>query len=180
MIDQNLRAQTAKDLAAASLVRGDFVLRSGRRSSFYFDKYAFETDPLLLRRVARLLAELVPPQTDRLAGPELGAVALATAVSLETGLPFVIVRKVGKDHGASADRLVEGRLNAGERVTLIEDVLTTGGEALRAADVLAKLGATIEAVIAVVDRGEGALANLAAAGFDARSVFGPADLGLTA
>lgn len=173
-----MRAEVARELVGASLLRGDFVLRSGQRSSFYFDKYLFETQPRILRGVAQLLAELVPPGTDRLAGPELGAVALATAVSLETGIPFVIVHKAAKDHGASAGKAVEGVLNTGERVVVIEDVLTTGGEALRSAKLLSEMGVQVERVLVVVDRGQGGLENLRAAGFEAEALFGPADLGI--
>ena len=176
--DLPFRAAVARDLVDASLLRGDFVLRSGQRSAYYFDKYLFETQPSILGRVARLLAWMLPARVDRLAGPELGAVALAAAVSLETGLPFVIVRKGAKQHGASAGKVIEGILKPGERVVVLEDVLTTGGEAIRAARQLRELGAQVELVLGVVDRGEGALEKLAAAGFPARALFGPADLGI--
>lgn len=171
-------AALARDLAAASLLRGDFVLRSGQRSSFYFDKYLFETQPALLRGVARALAGALPARVDRLAGPELGAVALAAALSLEAEIPFVIVRKAAKAYGGSAGKPVEGVLNAGERVVVVEDVLTTGGEAIRSARLLRDLGARVELVLAVVDRGQGGIEALEAAGFPARALFGPSDLGI--
>ena len=88
--------ELGRDLLSAAYLRGSFVLRSGRTSNYYFDKYLFETKPSILRRLAAFMAELVPPGTDRIAGPELGAVALATALSLEMGLPFVIVKKEQK------------------------------------------------------------------------------------
>src|SRR5919202_2144032 len=118
------RSDLGRDLVSAAYLRGEFILSSGLKSSYYFDKYLFETKPGILRRVALWLAGMIPPDTDRLAGPELGAVALTTAVSLETGLPFVIVKKQAKAYGTS--RPVEGELYPGERVTIIEDVLTTG------------------------------------------------------
>lgn len=90
------REELARDIVSAGYLRGDFLLSSGARSSFYFDKYLFETKPTILRRTASLLAERVPAGADRLAGPELGAVPLAAAVSLATGLPFVIIRKASK------------------------------------------------------------------------------------
>src|SRR6516225_8154319 len=117
-------AQLARDIAAVAWLEGDFTLRSGRRSTHYFDKYLFETRPDLLRRVGRGLAALVPAGTQRLAAPELGAVLLGGAVSLETGLPLVLVRKGAKGYGTG--RGLEGALDPGDRVTVIEDVLTTG------------------------------------------------------
>ncbi|HSS93134.1 MAG TPA: orotate phosphoribosyltransferase, partial [Candidatus Dormibacteraeota bacterium] len=126
--------ELGRDLVAASYLKGDFVLRSGKRSNRYFDKFLFETDPALLRRLGRELARLVPAETQRLAAPELGAVLLGGAVSMETGLPLVLVRKEPKGYGTS--KQVEGRLQPGERVTVIEDVVTTGGDSLRSAQVL--------------------------------------------
>jgi hypothetical protein len=104
--------ELGQDIAHAAYLRGRFVLRSGAISNYYFDKYLFETKPNLLRRVASFLAELVPPGTDRLAGPELGGVALATAVSLELGLPFVIVRKEQKSYATTSQ--LEGELYTGD------------------------------------------------------------------
>ena len=103
--------ELGRDLLSAAYLRGSFVLRSGRTSNYYFDKYLFETKPSILRRLAAFMAELVPPGTDRIAGPELGAVALATALSLEMGLPFVIVKKDQKSYATG--NIVEGELFAG-------------------------------------------------------------------
>src|SRR5690242_10249274 len=115
-----------RDLVAAAVLRGDFLLRSGQRSSYYIDKYLFTTRPELLKRIARALAPLVPSEVDRLAGTVLGAVPLATALSLETGLPMVMVRSdKPKDYGTN--KQIEGTLEPGERVVLVEDVVTTGG-----------------------------------------------------
>jgi orotate phosphoribosyltransferase len=122
------------------------------------------------------LAELVPPQTDRLAGPELGAVALATAVSLEMGLPFVIVKKEQKGYATS--RLVEGELYPGERVVVIEDVLTTGTQAIRAAQQVVRAEAQVLAILGVIDREQGGPENIAKAGFQTRAHFRRSELGL--
>src|SRR5215213_2435808 len=116
-------AELRADIVRAAYVEGDFVLADGLHSNYYFDKYLFETRPAILRRLGRFLAELVPRETDRLAAPALGAVALGTAVSLELGLPLVIVRP---DADAEAARPIEGELYAGETVTLIEDVVVVG------------------------------------------------------
>jgi len=168
--------ELAADLVRVAYLRGDFVLRSGKRSSYYFDKYLFETQPDLLRRLGRALAALVPPGTQRLAAPELGAVLLGGVVSLETGLPLVLVRKEAKDYGTS--RLLEGELREGEAVTLIEDVLTSGGEALKSAARLRAAGARLLHLIGVVDRGEGAEEALRAAGIPYTPLFRKADLTL--
>src|SRR2546423_4705044 len=123
-------AELARDIVAAAWLEGDFVLSSGRRSRYYLDKYLFETQPGILRRVGRHLGELVPGGTTRLAAPELGAVLLGAAVSLELDLPLVLVRKEAKGHGTR--RAIEGVLEPGDRGTGIEDVLTTRGAAHRA------------------------------------------------
>ncbi|MBA3793524.1 MAG: orotate phosphoribosyltransferase [Rubrobacter sp.] len=148
----------APDLAArvrdAALLEGDFVLSSGKRSSFYVDKYLFSTDPTLLRDIASALAETLPPGLDRLAGVELGAVPLVVATALQTGLPYVIVRKAAKEYGGSAGRAVEGVVGRGERVVLLEDVVSTGTQAVKAARELDALGVEVVKVVAVLDRRE--------------------------
>jgi orotate phosphoribosyltransferase len=169
-------AELGRDLVAAAYLEGDFVLSSGRRSRYYFDKYLFETKPWLLGRVAELLAESLPAETDRLAGPELGAVALAAAVSLRTGLPFVIVKKQSKDYATR--RTIEGELVAGERIVVVEDILTTGAAAVRAADTIREAGAHVLKILAVVDREEGAAQTIAAAGYEYEPLFRRSDLGV--
>jgi len=166
----------ARDLVAVAYLEGDFVLRSGRRSNVYFDKYLFETRPAILSALGKELALLVPEGVDRLAAPELGAVLLGGAVMLETELPLVIVRKETKDYGTS--KAIEGVLEAGDQVCLIEDVLTTGGEAIKAAGKLRELGAEIVRLIAVLDREEGAAEAIAAAGLDYQPLFRKSDLAL--
>jgi orotate phosphoribosyltransferase len=165
-----------RELVKAAYLEGDFTLSSGAKSRYYFDKYLFETKPDILRRVAQLLAEMVPPGTDRLAGPELGAVALAAAVSLESGLPFVIVKKEVKEYATT--RLVEGELIPGDRVVVVEDVLTTGAQAIRAARQVICAGGRVQTILVVVDRQEGGPENAAAAGFQLRSLFTREELGV--
>lgn len=169
--------ELAAALKAVAYLEGDFTLRSGRKSRYYLDKYLFETDPGLLRELAKRFAGHVQRSTQRVAGAELGAVALAAATSLESGLPFVIVRNSKKaDYGTG--KLIEGRLNAGERVLLVEDIATSGGQALEAVKTLQAAGATVEGVVAVIDRQEGARANMEAAGVRFESIFTSADLGI--
>ena len=146
----------APDLAArvreAALLEGDFVLSSGKRSTFYVDKYLFSTEPGLLRDIAAELAGALPPGVDRLAGVELGAVPLVVATALHTGLPYAIVRKRAKEYGGSAGRAVEGVVERGEKVVLLEDVVSTGTQAVRAARELVALGVDVVSVVAVLDR----------------------------
>jgi orotate phosphoribosyltransferase len=158
-------AQLAREIRAHAYLEGDFLLRSGRRSRYYLDKYRFETRPDLLEAIGLRIAERVAaeePAAVRLAGPELGAVALAAAASLRSGLPFLIVRKAVKGYGT--DRRVEGGYEEGDRVCLIEDVVTSGGAAAEAVEALRAAGLKCETAICVVDREEGGTEGLAAVG----------------
>jgi orotate phosphoribosyltransferase len=159
----------AQQLVATCYLKGDFVLASGRRSSYYFDKYRFETRPELLAPVASLIAARIRPGVDRLAGPELGAVAIATAVSLQAGLPFIIVRSEAKDYGTG--QRIEGPFRPGDSVALLEDVLTTGGSVIKAAQAVAEAGCRVVQVIGVVDREEGAQDAVRAAGYELDAIF---------
>src|SRR5918993_1178160 len=124
------RQELARRIAEVALLRGEFTLRSGRKSNYYLDKYLFETQPDILRELGKLFADRIPPHVDRIAGPELGAIALAAAASMASGKPFVIVRNQKKGYGSG--KLLEGTLKPGETVLIIEDVLTTGGQVLEA------------------------------------------------
>jgi orotate phosphoribosyltransferase len=162
-------------------LEGDFVLRSGRRSSYYLDKYRFETRPDLLEPLGARLADLVAehePDADRLAGPELGAVALAAAASLASGLPFLIVRKDAKGYGT--DNRLEGSFMPGERVCLVEDVVTSGGAAVAAVEALREAGLECRTAVCVVDREEGGVDELARHGVRLRSLFGAGEFAETA
>jgi orotate phosphoribosyltransferase len=148
----------------AALLEGDFVLRSGKRSSYYLDKYRFSTRPDLLRAIGSAIAGAVrefEPDAVRLAAPELGAVPLAAAASLEAGLPFVIVRGEAKGYG-TANR-IEGLFELGERVCLVEDIVTAGGAALAAVGALREAGLEVATAVCVVDREEGGADALARA-----------------
>lgn len=164
-------------LLKAALLRGDFLLSSGKRSDYYVDKYQFETRPDLLRDVTAELLRLLPPHIDRLAGPELGAVTLVTSMSLLSDIPFVIVRKSPKPYGTG--RHFEGQIAVGDRVVLVEDVVTTGTQAIAAADLLKAFGVHLDTVICVLDREEGARAKFEAKGLELRSLFTSSALGIT-
>jgi orotate phosphoribosyltransferase len=155
-------AELARRIREHALLEGDFVLRSGRRSSYYLDKYRFETQPeLLLELGARIGAKAreLAPDARRLAGPELGAVALAASASLASGLPFLIVRKEQKEYGTA--RRLEGEFAEGDEVCLVEDVVTSGGAAVEAVRALREAGLTCRAAVCVVDRQEGGVDALA-------------------
>jgi orotate phosphoribosyltransferase len=171
------RDELAGALRDAAYLEGDFVLRSGRRSKYYLDKYRFETRPDLLRPLGEALAAAVAehePEAARIAGPELGAVALAAAASLASGLPFLIVRKAAKDYGTS-NRL-EGVFEAGECVCLVEDVVTSGGAAIEAVDALREAGLRVSNAICVVDREEGGVDELARHAVRLRPLFRASEL----
>jgi orotate phosphoribosyltransferase len=168
MLDAELR----RAIVEHAYLEGDFVLRSGKRSSYYLDKYRFETRPDILRALGeRIAAEVAAhaPEATRLAAPELGAVALAAAASLESGLPFVIVRKEAKEYG-TGNRL-EGPFDDGECVCLVEDVVTSGGALLDSVDALRAAGLIVQAAVCVVDREEGGADALARRAVRLRPIF---------
>ena len=155
-------AELVRRLKEHAFLEGDFVLRSGKRSTYYLDKYRFETHPELLRELGERIgsrAREAAPDAARLAGPEPGAVALAASAALASGLPFLIVRKEQKEYG-TANRL-EGEFEAGEEVCLVEDIVTSGGAAVAAVRALREAGLTCRAAVCVVDREEGGADALA-------------------
>jgi orotate phosphoribosyltransferase len=160
-------------------LEGDFLLRSGRRSRYYLDKYRFETEPSLLAGIGRELARMVgehAPGVDLLAGPELGAVPLAAVTSIETGLPYLLVRKAAKEYG-TANRL-EGVFEPGQTVCVVEDVVTSGGALLQAVDALREADLNVSAAICVIDREEGGAEAIASAGITFASLFTSSSLGV--
>ncbi len=165
-------AELGRLLVERSLLEGDFVLRSGKRSPWYLDKYRFETDPALLRALGERLAGVAAacePDAIRLAGPALGAVALAASASMASGLPFIIVRGEAKEYG-TANR-IEGPFEAGELVCLLEDVVTSGGALEAAVAALRAEGLVVRNAVCVVDRGEGGSDALARIGVRLRPLF---------
>jgi len=156
----------AERLIAASELHGDFVLSSGKRSSVYFDKFRFLTDPPLLRDVAAAVAGLLPEGITHLAAPEGAATLLVAAVALETGLPVAVVRKEPKAYGTMSQ--VEGHAPAGAQVALIEDVSTTGHQVLRAAKALEAQGCEVGLIVLAIDRG--GAEHLREAGYWVKSV----------
>jgi orotate phosphoribosyltransferase len=166
--DAELRAA----LREHAYLEGDFVLRSGTRSRYYLDKYRFETRPDILAALGERLAAAVHEHAAdavRLAGPELGAVALAAAASLASGLPFVIVRKRAKEYGTS--NRIEGAYEREDCVCLVEDVVTSGGALLESVDALREAGLVVHTAVCVVDREEGGVDALSRRAVRLRSLF---------
>jgi orotate phosphoribosyltransferase len=164
-------------LRERAYLEGDFVLRSGRRSRFYLDKYRFSTQPDLLEAIGERIAAVVAeaePSAARLAAPELGAVPLAAAASLTSRLPFLIVRSEAKAYGTG--NRIEGVFEAGDRVCLVEDVVTSGGAAVEAVGALREAGLECQTAICVVDREEGGADALARVAVRLRPVFSATDI----
>lgn len=157
-------SELARALKAAALLEGEFTLRSGRKSKYYLDKYLFETQPELLRELAARFARFVTDDVERIGGAELGGIALAAATSLATGKPFVIVRNA-KKAGYGTGKLIEGAIEKGERVLLVEDICTSGGQAVEACKTLVEAGARVSGVVVTIDREEGGREAIEAAGF---------------
>jgi orotate phosphoribosyltransferase len=160
----------AREIYERTHLTGKFTLRSGAVSDEYFDKYLFESDPVLLRTIAEALVPLVPSGTDALAGLELGGVPIATMLSQLTGLPALFVRKEAKTYGTC--RLAEGGDVDGRRLTIVEDVVTSGGQVILSAQDLRDRGAIVEHVVIVIDRrGPDHARALADAGIDVHALY---------
>jgi orotate phosphoribosyltransferase len=153
-------SELARRVHRACHLVGSFTLRSGRIATEYFDKYQFEADPVLLEGVAQRMAPLVPTSTEVLAGLEMGGIAIVTALSRITGLPAAFIRKQAKPYGTA--RLAEGADVAGREVTVIEDVVTSGGQIVLSTRDLRELGATVNVAVCAIDREEGGAEALAA------------------
>src|SRR5471032_1869252 len=149
----------AKRIYDTAHITGDFTLRSGAKSTEYFDKYLFEADPKLLADIAAAMVKLVPPGIDALAGLEIGGIPIATMLSQLTGLPVLFVRKKAKYYGTC--KIAEGGQVRGRKLLIVEDVVTSGGAILDAAKALREEGAELGAVVCVIDRESGGPANLA-------------------
>ena len=164
----------ARDVDACCRLTGEFTLRSGQVAPEYFDKYLFEADPALLARVVAQMVDLVPDGTELLGGLELGGIPIVTVLSARTDLPALFVRKKAKEYGTC--KLAEGPDVAGRRVTLVEDVITTGGAVRDATRALRDLGATVEVVVCAIDRSPAGTNPLDDVGLEVRPVLTKAEL----
>jgi orotate phosphoribosyltransferase len=170
------KQELARKVKEAAYLEGDFVLRSGKRSKYYLDKYLFETKPEILKALGEEFVKYVTPDVTLIAGAELGGVALAAATAMAANKNWVIVRNSKKDYGTS--KMVEGILKSGDVVLLVEDIATTGGQVLEAAKVITEAGAKVKKIVAVIDRKQGAGENITAAGYVFESILTKDDLGI--
>lgn len=164
----------ADQINAVARLTGTFTLRSGQTATEYFDKYRFEAQPALLQQIAEAMAPMIPDGTEVLAGLEMGGIPIATALSLHTGIPAAFVRKEAKQYGTA--QLAEGSDIAGKRVTVVEDVVTTGGQVVLSTNDLRTLGAQVEHVLCVIDRSPDQGAALAAEGLQLHALLTRAQL----
>jgi len=170
-------------LLRVAYLEGDFVLRSGKRSKYYLDKYLFETDPQVLRGIVGEMAMMIRnelatgAQYERLAAPELGGVVLGAGLSLELGLPLLLVRKAAKEYGTT--KRIEGRFEEGEKVALVEDIVTSAGAAIQAAEALREAGLVVADLFCVVDREEGGAEAAGGSGLTLRALFTSSELGIS-
>ena len=163
------RTDLTKRVYDVAHLTGTFTLRSGAVSNEYFDKYQFESDPELLRAIAEHMAPMIPDGTEMLAGLEMGGIAIATALSLHTGIPVVFVRKKAKEYGTA--KLAEGPSIEGKRLLIVEDVVTSGGQVILSGDDLKHLGAFVDHVVCVIDREQGGREKLREAGYELSACF---------
>jgi len=146
---------------------GDFTLASGAKSNYYIDIKKASTNPQVLYLISQVMAEKMQDENlrpNRIAGVVLGSVPLAAALSMAVGIPYVMVRKEKKDHGTG--KLIEGDLNTGDKVLVIEDVITTAGSSVKAIETLREAGADIIGVLSVIDREGGGRENLKSIGVE--------------
>ncbi len=132
---------------------GRFILTSGAVSDYYIDIKKASTNPEILKKIAKLMAEYTEGY-EILAGMELGAVPLVVALSLETNLPYVILRKEKREHGTN--KQIEGVEINGKRVLLVEDVTTSGGSVVKAIQIIRENKGIVDEIIVIVDRESGA------------------------
>lgn len=172
--DMDSRKELARHIYEISNIKGKFRLRSGKVSDKYFDKYLFESNPVLLKEIAEAMRSFVPPETEALAGLEMGGIPIATVLSQLTSLPTLFVRKNPKQYGTC--KLVEGGGVAGRRLVIVEDVVTSGGQIIESANRLRAEGAEIMRVVCVIDRQSGGRENLAANNLKLYALFTMAEL----
>jgi len=163
------RTELAKKIYNISHLTGEFLLRSGKISNEYFDKYLFESRPELLDAIAEHIIGILPNDIDALAGLEMGGIPITTALSLKTGIPTVFVRKKAKEYGTR--KIAEGMDISGKRLLVVEDVITSGGQVILCVDELRRQGAVVTNAVCVIDRQSGGSQALLDAGIELQPLF---------
>ncbi|WP_156096062.1 orotate phosphoribosyltransferase [Methanobacterium sp. SMA-27] len=163
---ENTKNQLIKLLKDNHVVKyGKFTLSSGKESNYYVDMKRAITDPIILSKVAEIISEKLDiNDTDKVAGPALGAIPIVTAVSILSSIPMLMIRKEKKDYGTS--ELIEGDLKEGDKVIVLEDVTTTGGSLIKAVKAVSENGGLVKKAFVIVDRDEGAIDNLKREGIE--------------
>ena len=169
------RAELIDEMKNIALLEGDFTLRSGQKSKWYFDKYRFEGQPSIMHSVAHHMARLIPTDTHRLAGVELGGIPMVTALSMHTDIPCVFIRKTAKEYGTAAQ--VEGSFEKSDRLLIVEDVVTTGGQVIEMLRNMREDGFNIIGCMAVLNRKQGADEAFEAENIPFWSLFSRDDFG---
>ncbi|MFC1738794.1 orotate phosphoribosyltransferase [Planctomycetota bacterium] len=172
-----IREELIKRIKETSYLEGDFVLRSGKRSKYYLDKYLFETCPDILKALGEEFAKYVTDDVTLIAGAELGGVALAAATAMQTGRKWVIIRNSKKGYGTG--KKIEGMLNEDDNVLIVEDIATTGGQVAEVAKIITEAGARVKKIVCVIDRKQGAEENITSSGYKFESILTKDDLGIT-
>lgn len=157
-------------------LEGDFTLRSGKKSKYYLDKYLFETCSDIIEALGKEFAKYITDDVTLIAGPELGAIALAASTSIASGKNWIIIRNSKKGYGT--DKMIEGIIKPEDVVLIVEDIATTGGQVIEAAKIITDAGATVKKIVCVIDRKEGAREKITGAGYDFESILTKDDLGI--
>jgi orotate phosphoribosyltransferase len=171
------REELIKRIKETAYLEGDFILRSGKRSKYYLDKYLFETCPDILAALGEEFAKHITDDVTLIAGAELGGVALAAATSMASGKKWVIIRNSKKGYGTG--KMVEGVIKKNDVVLLVEDIATTGGQVIEAAKIIDDAEASVKKIVCVIDRKQGAEENITEAGYKFESLLTKNDLGIT-
>jgi orotate phosphoribosyltransferase len=169
------KKQLISRIKETAYLEGEFTLRSGKKSNYYLDKYLFETCPDILKALGQEFSKYAE-DSNLIAGAELGGVALAAATAMQTGKKWVIIRNSKKDYGTS--KMFEGKINKSDKVLLVEDIATTGGQVLEAAKIITDQDAEVTKIVCVIDRKQGARENIESAGFEFESILTKEDLGI--
>ncbi len=170
------REELIARIKETAYLEGEFILRSGKKSNYYLDKYLFETCPDILKALGEEFAQYMSDDVTLIAGAELGGVALAASTAMATGKNWVIIRNSKKGYGTG--KMVEGVMKEGDVVLLVEDIATTGGQVLEAAKIITEAGAKVDRIVSVIDRKQGAEENITGAGYVFESILTKYDLGI--
>ena len=170
------KEELTRRIKETAYLEGDFVLRSGKKSKYYLDKYLFEACPDILKALGEEFARHITDDVTLIAGAELGGVALAAATAMAADKNWIIVRNSKKGYGTG--KMVEGVLKPEDVVLLVEDIATTGGQVIEAAKIITEAGAKVKKIVCVIDRKQGAEENVTRAGFTFDSIMTKDDLGI--